>query len=55
VEYAEGEVTDHGNVLNPGDSDGLTRPATGRVGHGDCTRCRECVDECPVGALSVER
>lgn len=33
--YAEGEVTDHGDVLSPGGSEGTTRPTEGVVDHGD--------------------
>jgi ferredoxin len=52
--YGDGEVTDHGNVLSPGGSDGRTRSADGVVDHGDCLQCAACVEECPVDALAIE-
>jgi len=52
--YAEGEVTDHGNVLDPGGPAGATRGVDGTVDHADCLQCSACVEECPTDALSLE-
>jgi ferredoxin len=52
--YAEGEVTDHGDVFSPGGPAGTTREATGTVDHADCLQCSACVEECPTDALSLE-
>jgi ferredoxin len=53
-QYAEGEVTDHGDVFSLGGPEGATREADGVVDHGDCLQCSACVEECPTGALSFD-
>ncbi|ELZ51143.1 4Fe-4S ferredoxin [Halorubrum distributum JCM 9100] len=53
-QYAEGEVTDHGDVFSPGGLEGSTREVDGVVDHADCLQCAACVEECPTDALSLD-
>jgi len=53
-QYADGEVTDHGDVFSLGGPEGATREADGVVDHGDCLQCSACVEECPTDALSLD-
>jgi ferredoxin len=53
-QYADGEVTDHGDLLSPGGPAGTPREAGGVVDHGDCLQCSACVQECPIDALDLD-
>lgn len=53
-QYADREVTDHGDVFSWGGTEGATREADGVVDHGDCLQCSACVEECPTDALSFD-
>ena len=53
-EYADRDVTDHGDVFSLGGPDGSTREVDGVVDHGDCLQCAACVEECPTDALSFD-
>jgi ferredoxin len=53
-QYADGTVTDHGDVFSVGGTAGATREADGVVDHGDCLQCSACVEECPTDALALE-
>jgi NAD-dependent dihydropyrimidine dehydrogenase PreA subunit len=52
--YADGEVTDHGDLSSVGGLDGATRSADGVADHGGCVQCAARVEECPGDALSLD-